>query len=238
MNVIPVVDVQHGLAVRAERGKRAQYRPLVTPLAEGNDPVAVARGLMSVSRFPALYVADLDGIEGRGGNAALIEALAAALPGVEVWVDDGAPVAEVAAWIKASRDPARTPVVGTEILQGPEDVAALRALPADAYVLSLDFKDGRFVGPEQVLNEPERWPQRVIVMTLARVGSGEGPDLATLSQILVVAGARAVYAAGGVRHAQDLQALREIGCTGALIASALHSGAITAGDLNEIAGRS
>ena len=30
---------------------------------------------------------------------------------------------------------------------------------------------------------PEHWPQRVIVMTLARVGSGEGPDLARLADV-------------------------------------------------------
>ena len=37
MDVIPVIDVRHGLAVAAVRGQRADYRPLVTPLAEGSD---------------------------------------------------------------------------------------------------------------------------------------------------------------------------------------------------------
>ena len=44
MDVIPVIDVRHGLAVAAVRGQRADYRPLVTPLAAGSDPADVARG--------------------------------------------------------------------------------------------------------------------------------------------------------------------------------------------------
>ncbi len=69
MDIIPVIDVRHGVAVRAIRGQREGYLPLKTPLAAGSDPIDVARGLRSVFAFPRLYVADLDGIEGRGPNA-------------------------------------------------------------------------------------------------------------------------------------------------------------------------
>lgn len=236
MKIIPVLDVRHGVAVRAERGQRDSYRPLATPLAAGSDPVAVARGLMGVGHFATLYLADLDGIEGRGRNMALVEAVSAALPDCELWVDAGLTPGGVATQIAAGEARA-TPVLGTESLAGLADVAALRALRGDAYVLSLDFKDGRFVGPEAVLSEPQHWPRRLIVMTLARVGSGEGPDWARLSEIISLADGRAVYAAGGVRHAGDLAELERLGCAGALVASALHAGKITAGDLNEIAGR-
>jgi phosphoribosylformimino-5-aminoimidazole carboxamide ribotide isomerase len=40
-----------------------------------------------------------------------------------------------------------------------------------------------------------------------------------------------------VRGRDDLQALRDAGAAGALVATALHDGKITAGDLVEIAGR-
>ena len=71
MDVIPVIDVRHGLAVAAVRGQRADYRPLVTPLAAGSDPADIARGYAALFTFPVLYVADLDGIEGRGRNVGL-----------------------------------------------------------------------------------------------------------------------------------------------------------------------
>lgn len=238
MDVIPVIDVQYGVAVHARRGQRAGYRPLVSPLAGGSDPVEVARGLRGLFAFPVLYVADLDGIEGRGPNERLIERLTAALPGVGLWLDAGTPVREVLACIRRGGSILTvTPVVGTEGIAGAADVAALRALPTDRYVLSLDFRGDRFEGPPEVLAEPEHWPWRVVVMSLARVGSGEGPDLARISEVVAMAGGRSVYAAGGARHAADMEAARRAGAAGILIASALHAGAITAGDLEAIAGR-
>jgi HisA/HisF family protein len=232
MDIIPVIDVQHGRAVRAAGGRRDAYHPLSTPLAAGSDPVAVAKGFLDVFAFQRLYVADLDGIEGRGRNAALPEQLAAALPGVELWIDDGARPREATTRLGASA----VPVVGTESVRSDDDLAALRTLPADRYLLSLDFARDRFKGPADILADAAQWPDRVIVMTLARVGSDSGPDLASLADIVARAGARSVYAAGGVRDRADIEALRRAGVAGVLVASALHAQKITAGDLKAIAG--
>ena len=230
MDVIPVIDVRHGVAVHARQGQRDQYKPLETPLARGSDPVAVARGLLSFFPFRAIYVADLDGIEGRGRREALAAGLTAAAPGVEFWIDDGdsadAPVASAGV----------LPVVGSESL-AEDDLERLRKEPGRRFALSLDFRGDGFVGPQALLDDAALWPERVIVMTLARVGAGEGPDLQRVAAIVARAGARRVYAAGGVRHLADLKALREAGAAGALVATALHAGTITAGDLIEIAGR-
>jgi phosphoribosylformimino-5-aminoimidazole carboxamide ribotide isomerase len=69
------------------------------------------------------------------------------------------------------------------------------------------------------------------------VGGGEGPDLRRLADIIARAGRRSVYAAGGVRDRADVEALRKVGAAGVLVASALHTNAIRAGDLQAIAGR-
>ncbi len=233
MDTIPVIDVRLGRAVAAMRGRRADYKPLVTPIAVGSDPVDIARAYAALFTFPALYVADLDGIEGRGRDKALTARLAAAVPRMRLWVDDGGSAREVAQRIAGEAHV--VPVLGSESL-GDEDVAALRALPPDRYVLSLDFKDDRFAGPGAVLDEPQHWPHAVIVMTLARVGSGEGPDLQRVADIVAGAGPRRIYAAGGVRDRADIEALHAAGAAGALIATALHAGTIKAGDLQEIAG--
>jgi len=74
-------------------------------------------------------------------------------------------------------------------------------------------------------------------MTLARVGSCAGPDVLRVADIVGRAGKRRVYAAGGVRDHDDIDALRAAGAAGVLLATALHSGTITAGDLMKIAGR-
>jgi phosphoribosylformimino-5-aminoimidazole carboxamide ribotide isomerase len=234
MHVIPVIDVRHGVAVAAVRGQRDDYRPLSTPLAAGSGPLAVARGYAGLFTFPVLYVADLDGIEGRGRNAGLGAELAAALPGVRLWVDDGLRARD--ATDRIEEQPDVMAVIGTESLRGPSDVAALRALPRDAYVLSLDFKDEEFVGPVGVLDEPQHWPDEVIVMTLSRVGARQGPATAEVAAIVSRAGNRRIYAAGGVRDRADMIALHAAGAAGVLVATALHAGTIKAGDLEEIAG--
>ena len=234
MDIIPVIDVRLGRAVAAVRGRRADYQALATRLAAGSDPLDIARGYAALFTFPVLYVADLDGIEGRGRHKDLTAQLAAAVPRMRFWVDDGASAREA---VQRIAEAARvTPVVGSESLRGDEDVAALRALPRERYVLSLDFKDDRFAGPVAVLDEPQHWPHAVVVMARARVGSGEGPDLQRVANIVARAGNRRIYAAGGVRDRADIEALHTAGAAGVLIATALHSGTIKAGDLEEITG--
>jgi phosphoribosylformimino-5-aminoimidazole carboxamide ribotide isomerase len=237
MDIIPVIDVRHGLAVRAARGQRAEYRPLVTLLAQGSEPVAVALGLRSLFTLHALYVADLDGIEGRRRNAALAQKLSEALPGVQLWIDDGALPRQPDPRALASTRTGVTTVVGSESLTRAEHMDALATLSPDDYILSLDFREDGFLGPAALLQNAALWPSRVIVMTLARVGSGEGPDLARVREVVARAGARRVYAAGGVRNGADIESLKEAGAAGVLIASALHDGKVTAGELERLAGR-
>ena len=88
-----------------------------------------------------------------------------------------------------------------------------------------------------MLADSSLWPSRVVVMTLDRVGANAGPDIERLKDIVSRAQGRRIYAAGGVRDRADLDAIRKIGVAGVLVASALHSGKISAGDLKEVAGR-
>jgi selenide,water dikinase len=54
-----------------------------------------------------------------------------------------------------------------------------------------------------------------------------GPDLAKLASIKMRTKHSNIYAAGGVRNSADLEALKASNISGALIASALHNGALT-----------
>jgi phosphoribosylformimino-5-aminoimidazole carboxamide ribotide isomerase len=234
MDVIPVIDVRQGIAVRAIRGCRADYQPLKTSLSESNKPEAVALGFRSLYPFPILYLADLDGIEGRGRDVASPKRLVEVLPDIDLWIDDGSTPRDLAA--RMGNVTNTTIVIGSESLVD-EETVALQSMDADSYVLSLDFKDDHFLGPASVLEDAEHWPERVIVMTLARVGGNEGPDLHRVAELVARAGGRRVYAAGGVRDRSDVDGLRAAGAAGVLIATALHSGKITASDLKGIASR-
>jgi len=233
MEILPVIDLKGAQVVRARLGRREDYRPIETPLSRTSDPVDVARGLLGLYPFGALYVADLDAIEGRGGNAAALKRLKAALPGLDLWVDNGVSDLRAAqAWLALGLGHL---VLGSETQTGLEPIGATAG--DDRVVLSLDFRGDAFVGPPALLAAPRFWPQRVIAMTLARVGSGLGPDFARLADLRAAAPDRRLYAAGGVRDVADLERLAEVGVEGALIASALHDGRLTAGDIAALAGK-
>src|SRR5262245_5294767 len=105
MDVIPVIDLKAGQVVHARRGERARYAPIATPLAPTSDPLDVARGLLAIHPFPALYVADLDALMGSGNNRAALARLRAAFPRLTLWVDSGIADAETAeAWLDGGED--------------------------------------------------------------------------------------------------------------------------------------
>jgi uncharacterized protein related to proFAR isomerase len=108
------------------------------------------------------------------------------------------------------------------------------ALPPARVILSLDFRGEEFLGPAKVLADPAGWPDRLIVMDLARVGhASAGPDLKRLESLRKIAGGRELYLAGGLRGPEDFSALRAARATGILAASALHDGRVSAAALAE-----
>jgi phosphoribosylformimino-5-aminoimidazole carboxamide ribotide isomerase len=211
VRVVGVIDLKGGTAVHAVRGERERYRPL-------GDPLAIARGF----EVDELYVADLDAITGVGENDAVIRALARE---ARVMADAGVSEPERArALLELGVDRV---VVGTETL------ADAGALLPDA-VLSVDLRDGRTLSRDprlagvpaldavQLLHHPAL--REVIVLDLARVGSGEGPDVAAIAEIHAAFPDLELLAGGGVRDAADLRALTRAGAAGALVGTALHRG--------------
>ena len=227
MKPVAVVDLMGGQVVHARRGERAAYRPVASRLVRGAGPLAVAQALLDLFPFEVLYLADLDAILGQGGNTETLAALRRRFPAPDLWLDAGIATAE---GLEACRASGFTPVLGSESQRGPDLLDAARDCNA---VLSLDFRGGVPLGPAEIFDRCDHWPRRVIGLDLARVGSGLGPDLDLLTSVRQRAPEAEVYAGGGVRDAADLEALRAAGAAGALLASALHGGDITAEDLKK-----
>lgn len=246
MQLIPVIDLLDGHAVRAERGQRECYRPVRSALAATSEPVAIAHALVAACGAQTLYVADLGAILQRGAHAATLAVLAAALPGVAIWVDAGFDgCAAMRAYFDAvahahagearrttAIDPAAPPsvptaalipVFGTESLRDP---SALREAERDGFapILSLDRRAGKpLTAADAIEDTPAHWPQRVISMTLDHVGSYAGPDLATLARLRERAPhGTQLIGAGGIRNRDDLRLAQASGAHAWLVASALH----------------
>ena len=109
--VIPALDLKGDAVVHAKSGNRADYRPIESPYGAADDPFAIARGLLSHTASPSLYIADLDAIAGVGNHFELVRGLSYALPDTALWIDAGfSDVADCAFWLPLGA----TLVIGSE----------------------------------------------------------------------------------------------------------------------------
>src|SRR5436190_376794 len=126
---------------------------------------------------------------------------------------------------RADYAPLRSPLV-----DGCEPVTVARAVctvaqSSSLYVADLDALAGEPVGGATLATT--LGVRELLVIDLARVGSGSGPPLRAVAELAAALPELAIYAGGGVRDDHDLRALQSAGATGALVATALHEGRIT-----------
>jgi uncharacterized protein related to proFAR isomerase len=228
--LIPVIDLMRGQVVRGRRGERQAYRPIVSSLCRGSEPLTVARALCEYSAASCLYLADLDALMGGPLQHEVLLRLLRGLPrAVELWLDGGFVDGDAAHSLLRSlqqqsgdADSARlVPVFGSESLRSREAMARAFARFPQA-VLSLDCRGTQRLDAAGCWHAPGLWPQRVIVMTLERVGAADGPDLQTLRELRALRPQATLIGAGGLRSPADLAQAEQAGAAAWLVASALH----------------
>jgi phosphoribosylformimino-5-aminoimidazole carboxamide ribotide isomerase len=240
LRVIPVLDLRAGRAVLARGGRRESYAPVRSLLVaggSGDDPLALAGAYRDTLGCDEWYVADLDAIAGGAVQRAVLRGLAGE---GRLLVDAAVSSPERARALVA--DGAKRVVVGLETLPSFGALAAVaRAIGPERVVFSLDLRDGAPLtlpgGPrpgtplELARAAVSSGAGAIIVLDLARVGSGRGVD-----SVLVEALRRAhrdveLLAGGGVGTARELERLADAGLDGALVATALHDGTIRRNDV-------
>src|SRR5687767_8308994 len=140
MQLIGVIDLMAGRAVRARGGIRERYAPVGTigGTAIDGDPLALARTYVDQFGLSTLYAADLDAIEGGTTNGAVIRGLADVAP---VWVDAGISSADSAQ--RLIELGATRVVVALETLTSFEALSAICATVGGAHMaFSLDLRAG------------------------------------------------------------------------------------------------
>jgi phosphoribosylformimino-5-aminoimidazole carboxamide ribotide isomerase len=222
--VIPAIDVLEGRCVRLSEGRRERVT------IEGGGPAAAA------ARFKAegaswLHVVDLDGAFSGRPTPGLVETVAAS--GLPVQIGGGLRDAAV---MQAALDAGAARVmVGTAALDPGSDatLSQLADRLAEKLVVAVDAKDGRVVtdgwleesevsARELAERCAEAGVHRLLVTSTRRDGSLAGPDTELLADVLEAG--LPVLAAGGISSLDDLGTLRELGCEGAVVGSALWSG--------------
>jgi phosphoribosylformimino-5-aminoimidazole carboxamide ribotide isomerase len=235
--VIGVIDLLAGRAVHARAGHRDRYQEVQTvagsPIEPG-DAAALARAYTDRFGIAELYVADLDAIMGGAPQDDLVRALAAC--GSVLWLD--AAISSVDRARDALAIGAGHVIVGLETLGAYEVLRAICGeAGGDRVAFSLDLRDSvplvmdRSTIPRETPHEiaaraAGEGAGSVIVIDLARVGTGAGPDLELISRVRRAVPGVTLLAGGGVRGVTDLAHLADAGCDAALVATALHEGRI------------
>lgn len=234
--ILPAIDLRGGRVVRLRQGDFARET------AYSDDPVEVAR------RFTAegahwLHVVDLDGARsGKPMHGAVIGSMIEAVGNrcrVEV---AGGLRDETAVAVMLAAGAARV-VVGTAALREPAFAAHLvSAHGADRIAAAIDVRDEHAIGHGWAIHAASLRAETAIerladvgvvtfeVTAIERDGLLDGPDVG-LYERLVQLRLGSIIASGGIATLDDLRAVRNIGCTGAILGRALLEGRL---ELREI----
>jgi len=219
--VIPAIDLRRGRAVRLRRGDPNEET------VYADRPVEVAERFQEQGAR-RLHVIDLDAALGDGDNREAIRDICRAVV-VPVQVGGGIRSLEAAAAVV--EDGAARAFRGTAAAADVSFVGRAVEEFAERVVVAVDVRGGRLMidgwreeGPEL---EPtlsglnDAGAPRYLVTAIARDGTLEGPDLTLYRQVLKLTD-RPVIASGGVRNAEDVWALRDVGCEAAVAGKALY----------------
>lgn len=241
MQTLPVLDLLEGTVVRGVAGDRGRYRPIESGITDRTDPLGVASALRDRFGLAELYVADLDGILHGRPNLATYASLREA--GFRLLVDAG---------VRSQNDARQILEHGADslivCLETNPPASLRRGLLAEfgpeRLIFSIDLQAGRPLGrlDDECDNVPELIDRvvadgfrRLIVLDLAAVGVDGGPATLSLCQETKARHPHLqLITGGGVRGPADLELLQAAGVDGVLIASALHSGALTPDDLGRL----
>jgi phosphoribosylformimino-5-aminoimidazole carboxamide ribotide isomerase len=234
-DVLPAVDLRAGRVVRLVEGDFDRET------AYADDPEAAA-GHLAAQGAAWLHVVDLDGARaGEPRQAATIARIVERV-GDRARIEAAGGLRTDAAVDAALRSGVARAVVGTAALRDPDFARRLvdRHGP-DRIAAAIDVRDGLALGEAwragaaglDVDTAIERLADAGVttfeVTAVARDGGLGGPDLDLLGRAVGLARGD-VIASGGIASVDDLRAVRDLGCRGAIVGRALYEGRFTLAD--------
>jgi phosphoribosylformimino-5-aminoimidazole carboxamide ribotide isomerase len=229
--LLPAIDLVGGRVVRLEQGDFERQTSFST------DPVAVARAFAD-GGVTWLHVVDLDGARSsRPAHGHVVRAIVEAVgQGAQIEIAGGLRTAE--AIDAALADGAARVVIGTAALADPAMAAtAVATYGQDRIAVAIDVRGGLAIGEGwrsgAIGTPPDEAIRRLAgvgvatfeVTSIVRDGLVGGPDLALLSELVEI-GLGRVIASGGVASVEDIDAVRRLGCAGAIVGRALYDGSL------------
>ena len=231
MEIIPSIDLKSGRCVRLYQGDYNRET------VYSNDPVAVAMGWQRQGGA-RLHLVDLDGAA--AGQQANLEVIRAIVSGLDMPVQVGGGVRDLATARGLLEMGADRVVLGTVAVQDPELVRRLcDQKGAEVVVVAVDARDGMVAvkgwteatsvrALELVQRMEELGVRRFLYTDISRDGTLTQPNLEAVEE-MVKATSSAVLASGGISSEAHLARLAAIGVEGAILGSALYTGALSLG---------
>ena len=176
-----------------------------------------------------LHVVDLDAALGQGDNREVGAATSATRWRSRCRWAAGCARSRTSA--RSWRPGASRAILGTAAAADPTFVSRAVEEYAERVVVAVDVRGGRVMvhgwteeGPaleEAVAALDDAGTPRYLVTSIARDGTLDGPDIRLYTQVLKLT-KTPVIASGGVRDADDIWALRDLGCEAAVTGKALY----------------
>ena len=231
--LLPAIDLRAGRVVRLREGDFERET------AYSDDPVATALDLVGQgSRW--LHVVDLDGARAGAPAHEPVIARLIAVVGTSARVEVGGGIRDAAVARRYIELGAARVVLGTAALGSGRLAAKLIAEHgAGRMVVALDIRGGQAVGNAWQAGDDATGLDPAVRRLLAegvitfevtaidRDGALAGPDLGLLARVRSLAPEASVIASGGIRSIDDLLAVRELGCAGAIIGRAIYEGGLS-----------
>lgn len=225
MIVIPAIDLRAGRVVRLFRGD------FDAETVYEDDPVEVAVRFQSEGAR-RLHIVDLDAARGTGTNRDIVREICRA---IAIPVQLGGGLRTLPAVEEALDDGAARAILGTAAALDTAFVEDAVRHFHDRVVVAVDVRDGRVMthawqaeGPrvEEALPAlSDAGTPRFLVTSIRMDGTMDGPDL-DLYRLVLGLTERPAIASGGVRVADDVRELRDLGLEAAVVGKALYSGTL------------
>ncbi len=230
MTIIPAIDIINGKCVRLTKGDYAQQK------IYNDDPVDVARQFADAG-FTRLHVVDLDGARaGKIINMAVLENIAAA---TNMVIDFGGGVKHISDVEAVLNAGAAMVTIGSLAVKHPEILEAwIMEFGAGHFFIGADVLEGnvKISGWQQdggigifdfIENLIRIGATNIFCTDIAKDGMMQGPAVELYSNILQRYPQINLTASGGVSNMNDVQQLKTMGCSGAIIGKAIYENLLT-----------
>ena len=237
MKIIPVIDVLNGIVVHGIRGERKHYHALKSVLCNSVNPLEIASAFESLG-FSGLYIADLDAIQGKPANYKIYRNIISETA-LGLMVDAG--ISDVTEAETVLETGVQKIVIGSETLNDLDFVTqAIKDFGAEKVVVSIDLKQGKLLSTSESIASLDAMSfvkqlsdlgvRLFILLELDRVGTEYGTNFSLIKNIMEQTEVE-LMVGGGIHSLQELEQLRSLGVSGALVATVLHNGKLSIGEL-------